>query len=237
MAFLDDDEEIEHIGNKWVEAIGISTQIRRNGLDALKGMKFGGHISDYVIIPDQQMPNSKGQYVGDLGKIFLRQSVFESLKRDEPSARWVVFEEISHAALKHSGIRNFSETKTVAERLSPRIKRQEAEARRLAATIMAPFDLSNYTVGTTASDLQIRFGLTTRVAEIRLGEIERIFRARNRKRRELPPFNLDFLAKPKADISPFEGDPCPNPNCGELKLIRHGRITQCMACGTVTGDD
>lgn len=237
MAFLDDDEDIEHIVGKWAEALGLGTTLPRNAVAALEAMKFGKFIRDYAIVPDREMLGAKGQFESASQKIILRQSTYDAAVRKEPWALWVVFEEIAHAALRHSGTRNFSGTKNATERFSSVAKRQEAEARRFAATIMAPFNLIGFTEGTTVEDLQRHARLPKQAADYRLIELGRIFRRRTRKPRELPAAVLDFLRKEPARHHAFEGDPCPNPHCGKLQMVRDGLGTRCLACGTRTGRD
>lgn len=237
MAFLDDDDDVEHVVSKWAEALQLSTALPRRALDALRAMKSLRYIKDYVVYPDDLLPNAKGQFDSASQIILLQDTTSTAAETMTPWAQWVVFEEIGHAALKHSGVRNFSEAKTATEKFSPTAKRQEAEARRFAATMMAPYDLVGYRPDMTVDELIRLSGLPRRAAEFRLNELGRIHRRRTGVRREIPTAVLDFLAKPTRPRSPYEGDPCPNPNCGKLAMVREGTKTRCTSCGTCTGED
>lgn len=237
MAFLDDDEDIEHIVGKWAEALGLDGRLPRPAVDALRSMKSLNYIKDYVVYPDELLPNVKGQFDSAKQEIVLRNSTVVAAEAMTPWAQWVIFEEIGHAALKHSGVRNFSETKTLTEKFSSIAKRQEAEARRFAATLMAPYDLVGFRPDMTVQELMGMSGLPRQAAEYRLNELARIYRRRNGLRRELPAAVLDFLRQPARPTLPFEGDPCPNPNCGKLTMVREGTKTRCVSCGACTGSD
>ena len=56
-----------------------------------------------------------------------------------------------------------------------------------------------------------------------------------RQRVEVKSESLTYTAYEIARQSGFEGDPCPNPNCKQFKLVRNGNCLRCLACGGTTG--
>lgn len=237
MAFLDDDEDVEHIVGKWAEALQLGTALPRSSVDALRAMKSLNYIKDYVVYPDHLLPNAKGQFDSAAQRIVLRESTLSAAGQYVPWAQWVIFEEIGHAALKHTGTRNFSETKTRTELFSQTAMRQEAEARRFAATVIAPYALVHFRPDMTVEELMATAGLPRQAAKYRLNELGRIYRRRTKTQRPLPAAVLDFLRNPDNRSPVYEGDPCPNPNCGKLTMVREGLGKRCISCGTRSGSD
>ena len=141
------------------------------------------------------------------------------------------------------------------EKKVPSIGRDEKQADKLAAALLAPSHKVQFTLATTSNQLAQRFGLSDQMAAIRIAELAGIYRQRHNIRRELPAGIVDFLAAkkrdgfkvsslPPADIVAmrtrqprYEGDACPNPNCRQFKMIRIGTCMKCDVCGTSTGDD
>ncbi|MGA7805442.1 ImmA/IrrE family metallo-endopeptidase [Bradyrhizobium sp.] len=62
---------------------------------------------------------------------------------------------------------------------SKRGAKDEIDANRLTASILAPFDKADFEPGMTADDISARFGPSREAAEKRLKEFERIYRRRN----------------------------------------------------------
>src|SRR5262249_45981675 len=120
---------------------------------------------------------------------------------------------------------------------------------------MAPFYKADFTLETSEAAIGTRFGLGPKASSRRREEFAGMYRRANKLRRPLPKGVSDFLAEqrrrgyvvkslPEEEIEAikpehqsYTGDACPNPMCGEFKMVRCGTSMRCEACGTVTGDD
>jgi hypothetical protein len=98
-------EDFDQVARILREELGIDAEIWLDVLDALRRMKFHGYIRDYVCLPDVEMPDAEAKFVSAERKIYLRQSVYNAAKRDEPHARFTVVHEIAHSALYHQHTR------------------------------------------------------------------------------------------------------------------------------------
>lgn len=249
------DEAFEQIGKTVREALGIDDQIKLDPIDFLRRLKHAGYIKDYVRLPDISLPNKEAEFNPDDEKIYLRDSVYLSAQRGEPHFRFTVFHESSHAILRHRHVRNRSQgQRAKTERTVSSIRRDEDEANKLTATLMAPFHRAEFTTETTPEQIANRFGLSNKAAVRRHEELGKLYRQANNLRRPLPKGVADFLIEqrrrgyvvtslPTDEISAFKpvqecytGDPCPNPTCGQFTMVRNGTSTRCNTCGAVTGD-
>jgi Zn-dependent peptidase ImmA (M78 family) len=246
------DEEWENIAVAWRKAAGQNDSIRLDAPEFIRWLKRAGYIKDYVCVPDSDLPRAEGKFNPDEQIIFYRQSIWDAAERGEPHATWTVVHEGSHAILKHEDVRY----RLAAFEKTPSSKstgRDEFEAHRLTACILAPFDKADFKPGMTLDEIRTRFGLSWGAATKRLEEFERIYRRKHGIRRKLPPGIVDFLTEqqrkgyrvasldtgsklplPRLQIE-YEGDPCPS--CGALALVRNGLARKCEICGARTGDD
>jgi len=208
------------------------------------------HITDYVCVPDDDLPSAEGKFNPDDEQVFFRQSVWDAAERGQPHAVWTLVHEASHAISQHKEVR-YRATAPAKNQLSRTAGQDEFEAHRLTACILAPFDKADFKLGTTADDIRNRFGLSQEAAVKRLKEFEQLYRRKHGIHRQLPPGVIDFLATQKrkgyrvtsldaTDPLPrpqtqFDGDPCPS--CGAFKLVRSGLARRCESCGARTGDD
>lgn len=247
------DEDYDQIARTLREELALDAEIWLDVIEALRRMKYCGYLRDYICIADGQMPNAEAKFVADERRIYLRQSTYEAAEREEPHARFTVAHEIAHCALYHQHTRKRGIAVSAFEKRV--FRRDERQADKFAAAFLAPFHKAAFTLTTTAGQLAQRFGLSVSMSKARGEELAGIYRGRHNIRRELPAGIVDFLAAklregypvkslPPADIvsmtvrlPKYEGDPCPNPNCGEFKMIRVGPHLKCDACGTTTGDD
>lgn len=199
------------------------------------------------------MPDAEAMFVADDRSIHLRQSTYDAAEREDPHARFTVAHEIAHCALYHQHTRKRGIAVSAFEKKV--FRRDERQADKFAAAFLAPFHKAAFNLNTTAAQLAQRFGLSARTSKTRVEEIAGIYRGRHNIRRELPAGVADFLAArrregyavtslPAEDIvamtvcrPKYEGDPCPNPKCGEFKMIRVGSHLKCDACGARTGHD
>jgi Zn-dependent peptidase ImmA (M78 family) len=247
------DEEWEEIGGRWRQAAQMDSLLRLNAPNFIRWLKHAGYIKDYVCLPDVDLPDCEGKFDPDKEIIFYRVSTWQAAEEGLPHAIWTLVHEGCHAISGHREIR--LRATAVASKLklfSRRTQRDETEADRLTACILAPFNKADFKLGTSSDDLMRRFGLSRIAAEIRLEQFERLYRRMHGLPRELPPGVIDFLSKQKRDgftvtsigddLLPkqqthcqYEGDACPN--CNEFKLIRLGLNRRCDNCGATTGDD
>jgi hypothetical protein len=135
---------------------------------------------------------------------------------------------------------------------STRTNRDEFEANRLTACLIAPFHKAGFTLGMAVDEVINKFGLSRDAAEKRLEEFERVFRRKHGISRQLGTNVIDYLTEQKqkghnvvsldniASLLPdrdkcYEGDPCPC--CKAMMLLRKGLARECDNCGARLGDD
>jgi hypothetical protein len=250
------DEGFEELGKIVRVTLGIDDQIKPDPIDFLRRLKHAGYIKDYVRLPDADLPNKEATYNPDDKKIYLRESVYRGAENGVPHFQFTVFHEGSHALLGHQYERKRSfAAQARSEKRVPSIRKDEDDADGLTAAIMAPLHRADFTLETTPDQIASRFNLSRRAALIRHDTFARMYRKANNLRRPLPKGVADFLTEQRrrgyvvtslpaeeiAAIKPKEncyiGDACPNPACGEFKMVRNGTSARCEACGCVTGDD
>jgi hypothetical protein len=246
------DEEWEHIGHEWRKAAGMDDAVRIDAPAFVRWLKHDGYIKDYVCVPDEDLPNAEGKYEPDEDRVYYRNSTWRGALKGYPHDVWTLVHEGCHPILKHKATRLRSSVQK-ADRFSSRhADRDEVNANRLAASILAPLNKVDFKPGMTADYLREQFGLSRQAAERRLREFDRMYRQKHGIKRELPPGIVDFLSAqrrkgypvtslPDTSISPinttkrYEGEPCPC--CGEFKLVRLGLFMKCDGCQAKTGED
>jgi len=255
MLYLED-EDFERAAQILRIKFGIDDQLRLDVIDVLRKLKHHGQIVDYVRVPDISLPDAEAQYDPDKGIIYLRESTYQAALQGNRRARWTVAHEVGHVALNHQRTRNRSSSSSTlrsVEKIAQTIRRDEAQAHRFAAALLAPFHRANFSLQTTAQQVALRFDISLDAANRRIEEFTRIYRRLNGLARPLPSSVIDFLkaAQRKGHMvknpalanfisalgpSPrYEGDPCPN--CGKFNLVRSGLGMNCDGCGAITGDD
>jgi Zn-dependent peptidase ImmA (M78 family) len=245
------DEEWEEIGRRWRQAAEMADAVRLDAPEFVRWLKRAGYIKDYVCLPDQRLPASKGKYDPDQGILFYRQSTWDAGEKRDPHAIWTLVHEGCHAILAHKEVR-FRADVLNKNRFSWRTGQDEVAVNRLTASILAPFDKAEFKPGMNADDIQQKFGLSKEAATKRLEEYERMFRRKSGIHRKLPPGVTDFLLQQKRKghrvtslgdieaLSPrpderYDGDPCPC--CNQFALVREGLSRKCRNCGARAGDD
>jgi IrrE N-terminal-like domain len=245
------EEEWEGIAIRWREAAGLNVDGRFDAPSFIRWLKRNGCIKDYVCVPAADLPTCEGKFEPEEGRIYYRQTTWRGAEQGNPHDIWTLVHEASHAILKHAETRLRAPNSNKAVR-SRRGAKDEVDANRLTASILAPFDKADFMPGMTATDISTRFGLSREAAEKRLKEFERIYRQRNGLPRPLPPGIIDFLQTQRrkgypvtsisdATVVPltvdkrYEGEACPN--CSEFKLVRIGLRMKCDACSSTTGED
>jgi hypothetical protein len=250
------DEDFEQLATTLRVALGVDDQVKLDVIEFLRRMKRQGYIADYVRVPDVAMLDAEAKFKPDERKIYIRESVWAAAEKGIDRPRFTIVHECSHAALDHQFERKRSLFgQAIAEMRVTSIRRDEKQANKLAASILAPFHRSDFSLTTTAGQLMERFGLSSHSASIRIEEMAGIFRRLNKLPRPLPPGVIDFLAArrrdgytvtslPSVDVATMQvrrpvytGDACPI--CGGFKMIRVGTRMECdsESCGAVTGDD
>jgi hypothetical protein len=242
------DEQWDEIAQRWRKAAGQNDAIRFDAPAFVRWLKQAGHIKDYVCVPDADL-TSEGKYEPDEGRLYFRVSTWDGASAGNPHHTWTVAHEGCHVVLKHKETRLRASVRQFSSRQT---SHDEADAHRLTASLIAPFDKADFSLDSTLEDVQSRFGLSRAAAARRLEELQRMFRRKHGISRPLPPGVVDFLAAQKRkgypvtsldnvqialprDQKKYEGDPCPT--CCEFALVRNGLRMTCDHCGARTGDD
>lgn len=248
------DEDFERLAMILREALDLDDQITLDVVEFLRRLKRKGYIADYVRVPDSAMLDAEAKFKPDDRKIYIRESIYVAAENWAARARFTIVHECAHAALEHQFERKRSLSGTaIAEKRVASIHRDEIQANKLAAAVLAPFHRTEFTLATSAQQLMKRYGLSTSAASRRVEEMARIFRRQHNMLRPLPPGVIDFLANrrregytvtslPLVDVvamqvrqPTYTGDVCPV--CSEFKMIRVGTHMKCDCCGAKTGDD
>lgn len=189
------DEDLEEIAKGFRKQLGLEHQVRPDMLTVITKIKQLAPPFNYCRVPDEKMPDAEAQWDSEKYTVRMRESVFVGIQRGEARARWAVAHELSHFVLKHEGLLNRSVQKTISERTVARVRFQEAEARRLAAIILAP----EYLVPNpaTVEELISGFGLSNEAAIYRRDEIDQVRRRRAGIARGVPTSIADFLREQK----------------------------------------
>lgn len=249
------DEDFEQLATTLRVALGVDDQVKLDVIEFLRRMKRQGYIADYVRVPDVAMLDAEAKFKPDERKIYIRESVWAAAEKGIDRPRFTIVHECSHAALDHQFERKRSLFgQAIAEMRVASIRRDEKQANKLAASVLAPYHRTEFSLATTAEQLMERFGLSAPAASIRAEEMAGIFRRLNKLPRPLPPGVVDFLAArrrdghtvtslPSVDVAAMQvrqpvytGDACPV--CGGFKMIRVGTMMKCEleSCGAITGD-
>lgn len=245
------DEEWEDIASAWRKAANQNDSVRLNAPEFVRWLKREGYIKDFVCVADHDLPSGVEAKI-DGGVIFYRQSTWNAAEKGHPHSIWTLVHEGCHGIFKHQGPR-YRASPQQRNILSTNNGRDEYEAHRLAACLLAPFDKANFKLGMTEDDIIARFGLSREAAGKRIKEFERLYRRQRRIPRSLPPGVIDFLLRQErkgyritsltdehrrllpVELPSYEGDPCPS--CGRLALLRVGLGRRCADCGAWLGED
>jgi len=247
-----DDDEIELCADRLRSELGFSNVERLDLMEVLKQLKHQGKLRDFAVVPNGVLGDADARFE-DSGRILLSQKVATAIRQSDPRATWTIAHEIGHLTLGHT-TRDRKSSGNQLGSFNKQLGRDEVDANRFAAAFLAPEALVNSTEATTAAEIQERFGLSKEASERRADELVRRYRRKNGIPRPLPQNALDFLAEAarrghklrplvrkqvEVAIAPnaYIGDACPNPRCGEMKMVRQGLSTRCTVCGTETGDD
>lgn len=145
-----------------------------------------------VPIPDDKLPHVEAEANSATNTVLVRESIVERAASWESTARFILMEEVCHIALGHVGPRYRRDSQN-SKIFSESEKRDEREARHLAALILAPTEFAKQCK--SREELAARFCLGCVASEIRWNEIQVVQRHEQGQQRELPPGVLDFLTE------------------------------------------
>lgn len=187
------DESIKTKAADLRQRLGLEGQYAPNLVEVLQKLASFNPRIRMVLVPDPKLPLVEARAEPNTRTIYLRQSVFDDLKRADPRARWTVAHEIGHVILKHKGV-NFRATgKSFVVAVE---KHQEREAQIFAAEFLAPTNLiARYR---STDEITQRFHVTPEVAKIRLETLSRStdggpLEALDSSSSELTTFSLEHL--------------------------------------------
>lgn len=147
-----------------------------------------------IRVSDGQLPHAEAEANSSTNTILIRESTFQQAKGWQPRARLIVMEEVCHIALGHTGPR-YRRHPTQGKICGQAEKRDEHEARQLAALLLAPTALAKEC--SSPEDIAERFLISAEASEYRWEEVQRAKRRETGTPRELPPGVIDFLRAQK----------------------------------------
>lgn len=249
-------EELKRLTLRLRQHLGMKDVLHLDMLGVLETMKTLIPGFDYKRVSDSEVKDGEGLYDSELPYLPIPDATFEALRRNEPRARFTCAHEIGHWVLDHEGQRFRRPERKAYERSTPNIRRDEREAEQFAAFFLAPDHLAESF--STINDLQTRFGLSRRAAEIRKGELDADARRKKGELRPLPNSIIDFLEQARAKgykVTSLRNEPKqarqtnpPNAptqdsaiapcseteicrNCGNCSMTRKGLEMVCGVCG------
>jgi hypothetical protein len=151
------EEEWEGIGTRWREAAGLNGEVRMDAPSFIRWLKRIGYIKDYVCVSTADLPTCEGKFEPEERRIYYRQATWRGAEQENPHDVWTLVHEASHAILKHGETRLRASSPDKAVR-SRRGAKDEVDANRLTASLLAPFDKADFKPGMTADDISGRFG-------------------------------------------------------------------------------
>ncbi len=184
-------DELEQIAARMTCAAGLESVGTFDVIDAVEsrfpkifpGLKL-------IRVSDQQLPHAEAEANSSTNTILIRESTYQQAKDWHPEARFVVMEEVCHIALGHTGPR-YRRPPSQSKIYCGTERRDEREARQLAALLLAPTALAKQC--SSPEEIAERFFLSGEAAEYRWEEVQRSKRREAGKPRELPSGVIDFL--------------------------------------------
>lgn len=193
MAFLSNDQ-MEKRAREARRLFKIDHQIRPDVVTLIFKLKSLGRISDYRRIPDQEMGLDEAVYDPYIGKLKVKESIFAAANSGCNRARFTIAHEIGHILLGHNRIRHRRLDYDKKSATSP-VLADETQANMFAGAFLAPYHLSEVTLSTSVCELSEHFQISPKAAEIRLPELQRLYRIENKILRPLPESVTKFLAE------------------------------------------
>jgi Zn-dependent peptidase ImmA (M78 family) len=148
-----------------------------------------------IRVHDEQLPYAEAEANASTNTILVRESIYQKATEWNPRARMIIMEEVCHIALGHHGPR-FRRHGTLGKvAYSQAEKRDEHEARQLAALLLAPTFYAKQC--SSPEEIVERFFISAEAAEYRWEEVQRAKRRETGTPRALPPVVIDFLREQK----------------------------------------
>ncbi|WP_108883506.1 ImmA/IrrE family metallo-endopeptidase [Anderseniella sp. Alg231-50] len=204
--------------------------------DIVRGAKI-------IVKTDNTMPHDEAYADCEEKIIYLRKTVVDQLRSNNPRARWTLAHELAHLVLSHRGTLSRAVTNLRGSQSTVRV--YEREANIFAEHFLAP-DMMVETCA-DAGELSKKTGMSLSAAQIRFNEFQALKRQEKGELRDLPgsakaylkkqidkgykprhvsvdSINVHSLGSEKAAIAQgYLAEPCPQ--CGDRKLVRRsGRI-------------
>jgi Zn-dependent peptidase ImmA (M78 family) len=253
-----EDEEFEEIARATRRKLGIEHQLQPDMVTVIFKLQQLGMINSYERVPDDHMLDDLGAFDPDSRVMHLRDSTFvdaNDVIGQNPGrqrARFTIAHELGHVVLGHKKTRHRNLSGRPIEKIAPTIIRDEHEADKFAAAFLSPLYLAGNPLLAHAGHLAERFGLSKRAAEIRLEELQRLYRRAHNLPRPLPKSIINFLVNAKkagATIGSLDieqqrsraeatakgnvGEMCGK--CGHFSLVKNGASVRCQTCGSTSG--
>ena len=195
--------DLEAIASRLRKAGGVQDVKAFHVLDFFERLKAIFRGLKLVPVQDELLPGALAEANAATNTILIRQSTLEDAANWQRRARFVFIEEICHIALGHTGPRHRNcGSRPIGFTRSER--RDEAEARKLAALILMPTEFAIEC--SSLQEIQDQFIVSDEAAQIRWEAIERTRRQRSGQKRPLPPGIADFLREAKRRGHPITAD-------------------------------
>jgi Zn-dependent peptidase ImmA (M78 family) len=124
----------------------------------------------YERVPDGQLGEAEAQWDSKAKRLLIPENVFAAANRGEGRALMTVAHEVGHALLGHDGTLHRAPAGNRAERLSPRIRAMEYQARRYAAAFLIP-DIEAVR-HMSAGEMSEHYGVSMSAAMVRKSELK-----------------------------------------------------------------
>lgn len=124
----------------------------------------------YERVPDGALGEAEAQWDSATKRLLIPQAVFAAANRGEGRALMTVAHEVGHALLGHEGTLHRAPAGNRAERLSPRIRAMEYQARRYAAAFLIP-DIEAVR-HMSAGEMSEHYGVSVSAAMVRKTELK-----------------------------------------------------------------
>ncbi|MDQ0305258.1 ImmA/IrrE family metallo-endopeptidase [Ancylobacter polymorphus] len=155
-------------------------------------LKSLGRIENYERVPDREFGLDEAVFDPYGGILKIKESVFIAANSGAPRARFTIAHEIGHIMLGHNRIRHRRLDYDAKSATSP-VLADEMQANMFAGAFLAPYHLSGITLSSSIDELSERFQISSKAAEIRLPELQRLYRIENKIPRPLPASVTKFL--------------------------------------------
>ncbi|WP_439500172.1 ImmA/IrrE family metallo-endopeptidase [Bosea sp. (in: a-proteobacteria)] len=123
----------------------------------------------YERVPDSQLGEAEAQWDSQTKRLLVPEAVYAAANRGEGRALMTVAHEVGHALLGHEGALHRAPAGNRTERLSPRVRAMEYQARRYAAAFLIP-DIEPVR-HLSAGEMSEHYGVSMSAAMLRKSEL------------------------------------------------------------------